>query len=209
MAVSQYPEVEANAEHFAAVDYPDESLKDTYEPGVTEPWIAELLCSLLKASGGVKVLETGGFRGITSAWLALTLKKMRGGHLAVCEIDPERREGIKARLDALLGGYDPDVPNDWDGVGYSLHGDVMQFLYSLADGSLDFVFCDDEHHPVHVEQEILLLFKKVRVGGLICFHDVAGQTEAIGKLVEKYGGISLDLPRLGPGGGLGIIQRKR
>lgn len=182
---------------FDAVSWPHESLKDSHQDGVTEPWIAEAVCALVKAKGGHPVvLETGGFLGVTSAWLALTLERMGGGTLIIGEIDPDRAGTISDRLGDL------SVPS----VGWIVaNRDVMDTIRLTADRSLDFVWVDDDHQKHHVESEIAALWPKMKPGGLLCFHDVWGVTD-LQSLVKKWGGVALDFPRLGPAGGLGIIQ---
>ena len=182
-----------------AASYPDSSLCDAYVPGSTEPWISELVCALLKASGRTRVLELGGFMGVTSAWLALTLEHMGGGSLTVAEWDPEapeRADWTQARLDALT------VPKvEWKVV----RSDALTVIRSFADESLDFVFCDDDHQKAHVTEEIQTLLPKMTQGGLIVGHDVYGSCD-LQEVFTKFGGYSLDLPRLGTAGGLGMIQ---
>lgn len=181
----------------AGVRYPHPSLEGTYEPGVTEPWIQQLVCSLLVASGARVVLETGGFLGITSAWLALTLESMGGGTLTVCEIDGERAEAVGDRLRGL----------PLSRAGFAVvAGDVLAYLNIVGDASLDFVWLDDDHQKDHVEQEITALWPKMKKGGLIVGHDVYGVCE-LWEVFESFGGYSIDLPRLGPAGGIGIIQK--
>lgn len=182
---------------FDAVNWPHESLVSSHEDGVTEAWIAELVCAILKAKGGnPSVLETGGFRGVTSAWLGLTLQQMGGGTLNVAEIDPERALGIRSRLGALLLSH----------VDWEVHStDVMPLIQSMPAGTIDLAFIDDDHQKLHVEQEIFALWPKMKPGGIMCFHDVHGSCD-LQTIVKKYGGVSLDLPRLGPAGGLGILQ---
>lgn len=183
------------------VQFPDGSLVTSHEDGCTEPWIAQAVCALLAAQGGSVVLETGGFKGTTSLWLARTLQTMGGGDLFVAEVDPERADGIKARLDAVAL-----LP-----ATYGVYAeDVLQFMQRIPSRSLDFVWLDDDHQKHHVEQEIVSLWPKMKPGGIICFHDVSSDGVCqLGPLIRKYGGIALDLPRLGPDGGLGIIQVPR
>lgn len=182
-----------------AVSYPHESLIDSHQDGCTEPYIAEAVCALLKAKGGTPyVVELGGFMGTTSAWLALTLAEMGGGTLTISEPDGERRKAIEQRIDTL---------------GEALKGTVIalshvpspQIIHGFADRSIDFAFVDNDHQPHHVEQEICNLWEKMAPRGIIAFHDVSGIC-GLGRIVRKYGGIALDLPKLGPDGGLGLIQ---
>lgn len=181
-----------------AVSYPHESLIDSHQDGCTEGWIAEAVCALIKAKGGTPaVLETGGFQGTTSAWIALTLEGMGGGKFDIAEIDPVRADAIRARLESL-----PLKETQWAVSG----GDVMAVVNWLPPKCLDVAFIDDDHQKHHVEQEINALWPKMKPGGLMLFHDVASDGVCqLGPLIRKYGGIAMDFPRLGPDGGLGII----
>lgn len=184
-------------EMLAEWDYFHPSLKDTHEGGVTEPWVANLIRGLLLARGGhPTVLETGSFRGITSAWIALTLEQMGGGQLWACDLEAERAQGVMARLDAL------DLKRCQYGV---LTGDVLRYIDDAKPQTFDLVFIDDDHQKHHVAQEIVGLWPKMKAGGVMCLHDVHGVCD-LQSVVAKFGGISLHMPRLGPAGGLGLIQ---
>lgn len=191
-----YPELALHPRPLAGVTYPHPSLENTYEPGVTESWVAQLVSSLLIASGGSTVMETGGFRGITSSWLALALERMGGGTLIVAEIDPERADGISRRVNTL-GLRETVVIVD--------PLDVMKVIAHCGDKSLDFVWLDDDHEEFHVRSEINALWPKMKPGGLIVGHDVYGSVN-LQRVFKNFGGLALDLPRLGPAGGIGIIQ---
>ena len=191
-----YPELALHPRPLAGVRFPDPSLEDTYEPGTTEPWIAQLVCSLLVAHGGSRVLETGGFVGTTSAWLALTLSSMGGGDLTVCEIDHDRVHAIGKRLASISA----------PGVRYGIAPcDVLETLALYENETFDFVWLDDDHRMEHVAREIEALWPKMKSGGLIVLHDVFGSCD-LQRVVKHYGGYSIDLPRLGPAGGIGVIQ---
>ncbi len=197
-----YPELALHPRPLAGVRYPHPSLEDTYQPGTTEPWVAQLVCSLLVASGGRTVLETGGFMGTTSAWLALTLASMGGGQLVVCEIDLDRAAAIRARFIALA---------DDGALGSSMkigvrEGDVLAYIPKIDDDSLDFVWLDDCHEQPHVAAEIEALWPKVKRGGLIVGHDIDEPCN-LHEVFTAYGGYSIRLPKLGPAGGIGVIQK--
>ena len=182
-----------------AVWYPHECLRGTYEPGCTEPWVAELLTALLKANGLTTVLECGGYLGMTSAWFALTLEAMGGGSLTVAEWDaevPERADAVQARLESLV------VPHvEWRVV----RDDACRVIASLASESIGFAFLDDDHTKAHVAEEIELLLPKMMPGGIVTGHDVFGSCDLRTEFA-KFGGYAVDLPRLGLAGGLGVLQ---
>jgi len=168
------------------------------DAGNTEPWITNLVCSLLLASGARTVLETGAFMGSTSSALQWMLAELGGGSLTVCEIDPVRAEAVDARLRR----------NDQHAAAVNWVVrcmDARDVIRSLAPQSLGFAFIDDDHQKAHVAEEIELLLPKMLPGGLLVFHDVYGVCD-LQEVVAAYGGYSLDLPRAGPAGGLGIIQ---
>lgn len=182
-------------------NFPVRSLREDWEmgnylTGSTEPWNVEVLAALLKACNAKTVLECGGYMGNTSAWLALTLKQMGGGTLHVAELETERAAACDKRLSEL----------PLDGVTWRVwHDDVFNVIAAQPDESLDFCWVDDCHEHEHVDKELNALFPKVRKGGLIVGHDVIGSTD-LQQEFKRYGGIALDFPRVGPAGGLGLIQ---
>jgi predicted O-methyltransferase YrrM len=193
-----YPELESAdvQRSLAGVEYPHYSLRGSYRPGCTEPWIAQLICSLLAAHGGRVVLECGGYLGTTSVWLASTLDRMGGGTLYVAELDEQRGHAIDDRLSALKLSVAQHIV---------YRGDALRCIAGFQDACIDFCFLDDDHTKPHVRRELTALWPKMRKGGLILLHDVHGSTD-LQSVVSEFGGYSLDLPRLGPAGGLGVIQ---
>ena len=168
-----------------------------YATGATEPWIAQILYSLIIAKQEpVTIFETGGYVGTTSAWLAKAAQEV-GGKLIICEVDHDRVDTIDKRLVGY--GFDEDRIELWN-------DDVLNVMDGLInDGELGFAWVDDNHEKEHVAAELAALMPKMAPKGLICMHDVYGTTELAG-LCRQYGGLALDFPRIGPGGGLGIIQ---
>lgn len=183
-------------------NWPHPSMQAEYESGIyasgcTEPWIAQILYSLIVAKQEpITVLETGGYIGTTSAWLAEATRAIEG-LLIICEIDRARSEAIDNRL--MDYGYDDEVIEI-----YTL--DTLQIINDVVeDGSLGFVWVDDDHDKGHVAKELAALIPKMAPKGIIAMHDVYGVTELAG-ICKQFGGLALDFPRIGPGGGLGIIQ---
>lgn len=168
--------------------------RDDHEPGSSEPWISNLVGDFVVANGCRVVLETGSFMGRTSRVIADALASIGGGQFVVLEVDPERALATKRRLEAY-----PTVAVN------VLLGDALQNLRRLPDWSIDLAFVDDNHEKPHVRKELMALWPKMNRGGLILLHDVFGSCD-LQSVVQEFGGYSLDLPRMGPAGGLGIIQ---
>lgn len=167
-----------------------------HEPGSTEPWISRLVADFIIAKGALTVIETGCFMGSTSAWICDALEALGGGIFHMCEIDRERMAAAMART------------KPWDGVveRWPHLGNVLEYLaINPRQDRFDVAWVDDNHEKDHVYRELQLLFPAMNPGGLILLHDVYGQCD-LKEVVADFGGYSLDLPRLGPAGGLGIIQ---
>lgn len=167
---------------------------EDHEPGSAEPWIANIVGSLVVARGARVVLETGSFMGRTSRVIAKALKALGGGRLILMEIDSERVRATQQRLRGC-----PSVKVD------VLLGDAIHSITRLPDRLIDVAWVDDDHTKRHVERELTLLYPKMVPGGLILGHDVWGSCD-LQAVFQKFGGYSLDLPRLGLAGGIGMIQ---
>ena len=170
-----------------AIDYPG---------GSTEAWISNIVASLLKATGIPCALETGAFMGHTTAWLAAALEDMGGGVLVVAEMDPDRAAAVSGVLEDM----------NYPSVKRLIHNrDALAVIADLPDNALGLAFLDDDHTKEHVAKEIEAVWPKMASGGIVCFHDVFGVCD-LQEVVKHYGGYSLDFPRCGPAGGLGILQ---
>jgi predicted O-methyltransferase YrrM len=166
-----------------------------HEPGSTEPWVSRLVADFIIARGARTVLETGCFKGATSVWIAQALSDLGGGDFYMCDIDRARESESYVRVSKM------------DLVDMTIHqivGDILQFLAVCPD-RFDLAWVDDCHEKSHVTKELMLLMPKMNPGGLILLHDVFGVCD-LKTVVQQFGGYSIDLPRLGPAGGLGIIQ---
>lgn len=171
----------------------------TWQAGSAEPWIAQLVASLLRACDARNAIEIGGFQGYTSRRLAAalgTLSYPATRSLTVCEIDPTRA----ALVDAALAAHGPVQRR-------VVIADSHSWIPTLPDASVDFVWLDGNHEHLHVGRELDLLAPKLRIGGLVCGHDVFGVCDLQREFVAR-GGYALDLPRLGPAGGVGLWQRR-
>ena len=185
----------------ARAAFPVPSLREEWElgnylTGCTEPWNVEVIAALLKASCAKTVLECGGYMGMTSAWLAMTLQSMGGGTFHIAELEADRALMCDKRLSEL-----PIKDVTWR----VWQDDVFNVIAAQPDESIDFAWVDDDHTQFHVDQEITALLPKMRRKGLITGHDVWGSCN-LQEVFAKHGGYSLDFPKLGLAGGIGIIQ---
>ena len=167
-----------------------------YPGGATEIWVSNIVVALLKATGIGVALETGAFRGHTTTLLAQALRDMGGGTLYVAEMDTERAMMV------ALGVQNLYLPNVEALVSAR---EALAVIHDLPDQSVGLAFLDDDHTKDHVAKEIEAVWPKMASGGIVCFHDVFGVCD-LQSVVKHYGGYSLDFPRCGPAGGLGILQ---
>lgn len=190
------------------IRWPHSSVKDAwkrgiYEQGATEPWIQQLVADFIIASQARTVLELGCFLGLTTTWIACALEASGGGTLVGVELEPERAEATRAQLGLL----------DLNTVKYVIHqADAVSVLNMLDAHSIDLAWVDDDHTPAHVAQELDILCaptrpesRKMASGGIVLMHDVFGPLGLDG-VCSVYHGLPINLPKLGPAGGLGIIQ---
>lgn len=197
---SNLTQEEADIRHAAAGE--PGTIYPIHRPGDTERWVSRLVMDFIIATGARNVLETGGFQGSTSAWILEGLRRLGGRDrsFTICEIEPTRAEALSKR-------FAPKQPGELEPTIYS--GDILQFLRSTR-ATFDLAWVDDCHEEGHVREEIALLYPRMRPGGLILMHDVCGlcpgNHEPLGDICQKWGGYVLDIGRLGPAGGIGILQ---
>lgn len=176
-----------------------------YATGGTECWTQQVVADLLVAKRPQTVLELGCYMGLTTAWLALALESIGGGTLIGVELEEDRARATEERL------ADLQIPHvHWE----IKQQDSIAALQSLSPDSIDFAWVDDGHEASHVAQELEWLCRptmraerRMRANGLICMHDVKGDFGLEGVCVS-YHGMTLDFPRLGLAGGLGLIEVK-
>lgn len=182
----------------------------TFADGCAEPWVASVVAALLRANATRVAVEIGGFRGRTSRILLNAMKDLPWPKsFTVCELEPERAAMVRASLDR-------------DGVcAYAkvVTASSLDWIPTLPDESVDFVWLDGCHELGHVGYEIGLMLPKLTPGGIIAGHDVYGVCDLQRLFSDKmrmeimfgvpWPAMSLDLPRLGPAGGIGLIQRPR
>lgn len=178
------------------LQYLDQVADIDWEPGSTEPWTVDIVAALIVAIRAKVVLETGGFVGFASVRFARALSRLHGGKLIVCDIDPGRAFRTQTALDiARIPHVETQVIAD----------DVCKVIQTLPGESIDLAWVDDDHSKPHVTEVVERLLPKMSPKGIIAFHDVWGSCD-LQEVVKRYGGYSLDLPRLGAAGGLGLLQ---
>lgn len=192
-----------------AIHWPHASLKEAwdkgiYKQGATEPWTQQVVADLLIAKNARTVLELGTFLGLTTTWLALALEWLGGGTLIGVEIEKDRAAATEEQLSRLT------IPR----VHWTIHCDdsIRVLQNDIKTRSIDFAWVDDNHDANHVALELDILCRptlaearKMNYGGLVCMHDVSGELGLDGVCINQHGYV-LDFPKLGPAGGLGLIQ---
>lgn len=174
----------------------------TWHAGSAEPWVADVLAALVCANATRVAVEIGCFEGYTTQRIADALAPLPWNTtLLLCEIDPNRAATVSKRL-GIRRNVTLTVANSLD------------WIPTLPAESVDFVWLDGNHEKQHVMFELQALLTKMAPGGMICGHDVFGvcdlqQVFAMVAAQTGWRSMSLDLPRLGPAGGIGILQRPR
>ena len=185
-----------------------------WREGSSEPWVGEVVCALMRANATRVAVEIGCFDGYMSTQMLRALSDAPWPtKLWLCELDPQR---VIATRNAIT--QDGLTHISADRVTLVNHSS-LEWIPTLADESVDFVWLDGNHELQHVAQEIYLLLPKLAPGGIIAGHDVHGVCELHRLFSDsiRFGimfGVnwpvmSLDLPRLGPAGGIGLLQRPR
>ena len=169
----------------------------SWRAGCAEPWVRNIVGALVQGCNAQHAVEIGSFQGYTTREILYALAGLPGERtLSICEIDEARATDVcqkfaECRFDNVELRCAVANSHDW--------------IPTLPDASVDFVWLDGNHERHHVMREIALLLPKMRPGGLIVGHDVFGVCN-LQEVFAFYGGYSLDLPRLGPAGGIGILQ---
>lgn len=180
-----------------------------FHAGSAEPWVANVLAALLRANATRVAVEIGCFEGRTSKVLLNALADLPWPtKLLLCELEPERAAKV---ADTISDGV--KILHSPERVQICV-GNSLDWIPTLPDESVDFVWLDGSHEKHHVLQELHLLRSKLAPGGLLCGHDVFGSCDlqeifALMQLQTGWRSMSLDLPKLGPAGGIGILQKPR
>jgi hypothetical protein len=131
------------------------------------------------------------------------LERIGGGRLWTIDIEAERQEATINRLTAMKLQHVA-----WE----AYQGDSIVLLKEFPPHSVGFAWVDDDHTAQHVADELELLLqpnmpeKRIMApNGIVAMHDVYGGLGLDG-VCRRYHGLPLIFPRLGPAGGIGIIQ---
>jgi predicted O-methyltransferase YrrM len=130
------------------------------------PTTGRFLFSLVAPQVSCEVLELGGSRGYSTAWLAAAARIL-GGHVSSIEHDPRKCEAWRANIaDAGLG--------EWADL---IEGNAFETLASLED-VFDVVFLDAEKDDY--ESLFRLARQRVEPGGLIVADNVLSHVDTLG-----------------------------
>jgi predicted O-methyltransferase YrrM len=130
------------------------------------PTTGRFLFSLVAPQVSCEVLEVGGSRGYSTAWLSAGARIL-GGHVSSIEHDPLKCEAWRANIAAAGLG-------EWAGL---VEGNAFETLTSLDD-VFDVVFLDAEKDDY--EALFQLARERVEPGGLIVADNVLSHVETLG-----------------------------
>lgn len=78
----------------------------------------------------------------------------------------------------------------------------------LLPGKIDFVFHDAGHFFEHIQEDLGLVWKRIRKGAIIAIHDVVYAHEMGEKVQKMFDGMGWDYKVLDFGCGLGLARKK-
>ena len=123
----------------------------------TEGWVSGLIVALAKSIDARRVLEVGCWKGMTTEKLLDALPS--DGEYYGLDLSPH-----------------PDMPFEvaHDPRLHLIYGDSRQTIEQVPDG-LDLAFVDGSHEYPTVLCDYGAAWKRLRVGGILCGHDILAQ----------------------------------
>lgn len=144
----------------------DEGVGPEHRSRAIAPTTGRFLFSLVAPQVSCEVLEVGGSRGYSTAWLAAGARIL-GGHVSSIEHDPRKCEAWRANVaDAGLA--------EWADL---VEGNAFEALSSLED-IFDVVFLDAEKDDY--EALFQLVRNRVEPGGVIVADNVLSHVDTLG-----------------------------
>jgi predicted O-methyltransferase YrrM len=132
-----------------------------------EGWLESgSIAQLQKFANGKVCLEIGSYCGKS------TLIMIEGGALHVTAIDTFRADGSGQNQMPNLTTYDKFMENTSGCNNIEVHvGESKTVVPTLPDNHYDFVFIDGMHSAKCVEEDTRACWPKLKMGGIMAFHD--------------------------------------
>lgn len=143
----------------------------------------EVLKTLIK--GAKEIVELGTARGLTSMILA-----SEGAH--VTSIDNYENPDFGIGLECLrkdipkgvnFGKVMGDYLKYFNNIDF-IHSNIANAVDCFQNGSIDFLYIDAGHKYKEVKDDYCAFFSKVKIGGIICFHDYSNVHYEVKKFVD-------------------------
>ncbi len=147
-------------------DTPGRYTADWFSPNI--PTFARILRPF--AGRPVRALEIGVYEGRSAAWLLANILTHRQARLYCLDII--RQPILKANIAAAGGAAKTRV----------LIASSRKIIPWLRNDSFDFAYVDGSHSTHDVLEDAVLVFRKVKVGGLIGFDDYLWDDPAFNRL---------------------------
>lgn len=182
---------------------------------------AESLFVLVRAARPDRVLETGVWKGITSAYMLEAMRRNgNGGRLVSIDLPTFNAEGmvnadgVRDRIHVDRVGdtgilVDPEMRTGSDRWSLRL-GDAKELLpKALAElGEIDLFYHDSEHSYSHMSFEFSAVWPSLRRGGLLVSDDISfstGSRRAWSELVARANGVAWNYFR--SDGSRGVLRK--
>lgn len=145
------------------------------------------------ARGNMMVAEVGSWKGHSTSVLAKTVANYGGSVFVVDHWMGSKgasdAEAVKAQDVYSIFKRNMIALGVWD-IVHPLVMDSQTASQVFADGILDLIFIDADHHYEFVKNDILSWLPKLRDGGILCGHDCEGYysdyPDEIKKMIEQH-----------------------
>lgn len=147
---------------------------------------------------GAKLVELGPWLGLSTVFLAQSLKKSGKTDATLYAIDTWKgSKNEQAMFDAALANYPNGgadqfwksmIKYDVSDIVVMVGMDSVQAATKFDDQSIDFVFFDTEHTREHLSRELLAWLPKMKPGIFFGGHDIAipGVHQAVSEHVKHW-----------------------
>lgn len=150
-------------------------------PNKTEGWLTDFEGRTLQKYGTNKIcLEIGSYKGKSSVYMAEVSKKLYCIDLFKSDSGGQGQVDSYTTLNEFLNNT-----KEYNNI-ISIIGDSAIVNECLSDNYFDLIFVDGLHTYEYVKSDLLLYWNKLKIGGVMCFHDYNSSWKGVVTAVNEY-----------------------